>query len=477
MSLNKNTAGQDLEIPELHHSGKTVPHGTDSVPRANNRPRQIVDAARKVFTRHPYTSASIRMIEKEGDFDHSLIRYYFKGKQGLFEAVMEDLLSGFLDDLLRTLMEMTHVPAERALEPFIDHFFDHAFRNPELMEVMILNTGEKDIYKSTLFRLWELQQAIRENFKALARKVGVKAEDSEITTWLFAFSMCAGNYIGARNFHARILGMDADSEAYRNWAGATMKSVFGPAWKEMLDSRKKPARRIDPFRERKHNAGPRNPLELERGRGRYIRERKGEITRRKVLAAASRVFSTRPYDAASLRVIGKEGGFDFTTIRYYYPSKAELFDQVCQSLHNEYRYAVESFFSGLEDMGMWEGLSAYLDRVLSFSFRNPGAPGVLMQIAPQFHRLRDEVDIRHIEEFHKDTLRAMTRNIPIQAPDEKSRMWEYSLAVMIYNFVGASAYPAAMLGLDPGSRKYKQWIKDCLMFIFYPGLKQLVYNS
>ncbi|MBW1988572.1 MAG: helix-turn-helix transcriptional regulator, partial [Deltaproteobacteria bacterium] len=51
----------------------------------------IIKAARRVFSEHPYSSASLRMIGREGGFEHPLIHYYFPTKAALFEAVMADI--------------------------------------------------------------------------------------------------------------------------------------------------------------------------------------------------------------------------------------------------------------------------------------------------------------------------------------------------------------------------------------------------
>ena len=60
-------------------------------------------------------------------------------------------------------------------------------------------------------------------------------------------------------------------------------------------------------------------------------ERTGR-TREAVLVAACAVFARHPYNAASIRMIAREGDFGHAVIGYYYPSKALLFTAVAERL-------------------------------------------------------------------------------------------------------------------------------------------------
>jgi hypothetical protein len=42
------------------------------------------------------------------------------------------------------------------------------------------------------------------------------------------------------------------------------------------------------------------------------------------------------------------------------------------------------------------------------------------------------------------------------------------------NYLGAEAYYAGILGMEPGSRKYYEWVKASMIFIILPRLKQLL---
>lgn len=54
---------------------------------------RLLDAAIKIFAIHGFEGASTRMLVKEAGVNISAIPYYFGGKEGLYEAVIEHIMS------------------------------------------------------------------------------------------------------------------------------------------------------------------------------------------------------------------------------------------------------------------------------------------------------------------------------------------------------------------------------------------------
>jgi len=64
---------------------------TPGRPTGSNDTRQnLIDVARNCFVHEPYGQVSARKIAKEANVDAALIRYYFKSKAGLFEAMVKE---------------------------------------------------------------------------------------------------------------------------------------------------------------------------------------------------------------------------------------------------------------------------------------------------------------------------------------------------------------------------------------------------
>ena len=197
-------------------------------------------------------------------------------------------------------------------------------------------------------------------------------------------------------------------------------------------------------------------------------------TREKILDAAKRVFAEHPYSAASIRMVGNEAGIDHPLISYYFPTKADLFEAVLEEIAQTYYEANTSWFEGLDALSASRGFPLYIDRLLDFTSKNPEALRIMAlnlaqpeeaAIIPGYQRIQG-LFTRNAETFRKvATLRASTRQI---------RMFTESFNTLVINYLGASAYYAGILGLNPRSAAYLKWVKETLLFLFLPPLKQLI---
>src|SRR5215204_3162803 len=60
---------------------------------------KIKEAARKVFTTKGYAAARTRDIAEEAGVNLALLNYYFRSKEKLFELIMLEALSGFMQNM------------------------------------------------------------------------------------------------------------------------------------------------------------------------------------------------------------------------------------------------------------------------------------------------------------------------------------------------------------------------------------------
>ena len=197
-------------------------------------------------------------------------------------------------------------------------------------------------------------------------------------------------------------------------------------------------------------------------------------TRDKILEAAKRVFAERPYSAASIRMVGKAAGIDHPLISYYFPTKAELFEAVVADVADTYVQANTSWFEGLEEMSASRGLSRYLDRLLDFTSKHPETLRIVAlnlvqpeesEIIPGYRQMQGLLT-RNTETFRKvAALRSSTREI---------RMFTESFNTLVINYLGAATYYGGILGMNPRSPAYRRWVKETLLLLFLPRLKQLI---
>lgn len=81
---------------------------------------QILEAARRCFSRNGYQGASMRSIAKEAGVDAKLIHYYFGAKADLFAAVIHNV---FENEGLRERLQNGFSTHNDGLRDYIEHVF------------------------------------------------------------------------------------------------------------------------------------------------------------------------------------------------------------------------------------------------------------------------------------------------------------------------------------------------------------------
>jgi AcrR family transcriptional regulator len=94
----------------------------------------ILTAAEEEFAQHGFTATRTEAIAAKTCVAKSMIYYYFKDKEGLYQAVLQRSHA----DLVQTLqkLELEHLSPDIALEIFLRALLDCASRNPKLPTIM-----------------------------------------------------------------------------------------------------------------------------------------------------------------------------------------------------------------------------------------------------------------------------------------------------------------------------------------------------
>ena len=202
--------------------------------------------------------------------------------------------------------------------------------------------------------------------------------------------------------------------------------------------------------------------------------RKSEITREKILSAARTVFSEHPYKAASMRMIGKTGGFDHPLIHYYFPAKAELFEAVVAEICDDFYRNSMSWFDGLDRLLPKDGLPLYIDRFLDYNFKHPEAFKIISLNSSQFDKLSEIPGYQHIPELLTKTRRIFETKVPMRASSEEIGRFINSFNTLVIFFLGSAPCQAEVLGMEPNSNEYRIWVKETLIYVFLPLLEKLI---
>ena len=88
----------------------------------------ILENAKKLFAKQGFSASSMDELGKMCGLNKAMIFYYYKNKQGLFEAVMIDILSG-IETAIEEKIKNYSKPIER-LESFIKTYGEFACKHP-----------------------------------------------------------------------------------------------------------------------------------------------------------------------------------------------------------------------------------------------------------------------------------------------------------------------------------------------------------
>ncbi len=197
-------------------------------------------------------------------------------------------------------------------------------------------------------------------------------------------------------------------------------------------------------------------------------------TRERIVDAASTVFSNFPYYAASIRMIGKEAKIDHPLINYYFPTKAELFQEVLRITIEEYYQANIQWFEGLAAMGADKGFSLYIDRFIDFALKHPKPMRIIALNLVQAKQSEIIPGYQLLQQFFLDAMQTLIKAVPVKDAKIDIQMLTTNFNTMAINYLGASDYYAGILGVESQSPEYLKWVKDSLTFIILPWLKLLL---
>lgn len=108
--------------------------------------QKILETALTIFAKKGFEGASTREICKEAGVNISLIAYYFGGKKGLYEKVVESIVKGILEYAQKKMRidempeDLSVIPKEKkisilltAMENMIDYFYSENVTNDKLL--------------------------------------------------------------------------------------------------------------------------------------------------------------------------------------------------------------------------------------------------------------------------------------------------------------------------------------------------------
>ncbi|RUT02446.1 hypothetical protein DSM106972_059240 [Dulcicalothrix desertica PCC 7102] len=96
----------------------------------------ILSAAEEEFAIHGLTAARTEAIAAKTGVAKSMIYYYFKDKEGLYQAVLERSHANLLHVIQQLDFSLEHLAPEVALEKFLSALLECVSQNPKLPTIM-----------------------------------------------------------------------------------------------------------------------------------------------------------------------------------------------------------------------------------------------------------------------------------------------------------------------------------------------------
>jgi AcrR family transcriptional regulator len=148
----------------------------------NNGRERLMDAALNLFSEKGYHATSVREISDLAKINVSQISFYFGGKQGLLNAIFEDLVKANLNNLGENLKDISTLESfKEGLTVFLNQFVDTYIKNDKLFRLFWdeLERGHEEAQKIFPETFGKVHQ-ILENHLESAKKVGFICEQVDI---------------------------------------------------------------------------------------------------------------------------------------------------------------------------------------------------------------------------------------------------------------------------------------------------------
>ncbi len=442
--------------------------------KATAKQKTILAEARAVFARYPYYKASLRLICEKTGINHNLIRYHFGSKEKLFEALVDGLIFELETGFAEFKADTSHTMPKESFTRFINVFLRTGFLYSDSMKIIMQNTGSRNVEPD--YPGSGLLKALTDIIQAkLLNNYEIKATEKELTMWVTGFAMAFVCIIGAEDSLMIVSGFDQEPTGVRHRVADFLITVFFPSFDYLLSGPSSKA--YDDFEILPTKPGVFDMLR--NGLPEYCDPppaTKGEITRKRILSAARTVFSKNSYDVGTIRMIGKEGGLDFTLIRHYFSSKEILFNDVVRDLFKEFNREVLLVYKGLDKIkSTVEGHRLSSKRLVNHCFSSADALSIIMQNAARLGEMEISVPgLEYIMKFITATEEIVQNLETLNAPIDEIRYLLLFKALILINGIGAASVYARLHDMSPDGKKYQVWIYDIYNFLIYPLYSKLI---
>jgi TetR/AcrR family transcriptional regulator len=125
----------------------------------------ILKAAIKEFAEHGIAGARTDAIAQAAHVNKALLYYYFKDKEAIYQAVLDEVFSGLREAVLPVLE--SNLPPREKLLGYLGAYFDYIAANPRFPRVV-----QGEWIRSGSERTVQMQRIAKEYFRPIYQKLG-----------------------------------------------------------------------------------------------------------------------------------------------------------------------------------------------------------------------------------------------------------------------------------------------------------------
>jgi AcrR family transcriptional regulator len=180
--------------------------------------RQLVDAAVRVFARKGFHASRVGDIAEEAGVAHGLLYHYFRSKEDVLETIFRETWTRVV--AVTSAIEESGKPLDEQLRAFASFYLGTWLVAPSLARVMIREVARSPHVGERVGVLRDALAAIRRMIEAAQARGEVRPDaDSQLATWAFygALEEILGGWV---------LGQLPGSEADVERAVTTVVDVF-----------------------------------------------------------------------------------------------------------------------------------------------------------------------------------------------------------------------------------------------------------
>jgi hypothetical protein len=136
-------------------------------------------------------------------------------------------------------------------------------------------------------------------------------------------------------------------------------------------------------------------------------------------------------------------------------------------------FANNEWLSEVSTLSPEEGLALFMDRFIEFFQNQPEVFRIIIQNMSHGD-LATLPGHRHLVNLATNTQNDFVKNFKGFIPNNLARRFLNSLNILIVHYLAAGNFEAEIMGMHPKSDEYLQWVKETILFIFLPILKEMM---